>query len=218
MPRIRSVSPSIERWTRTLSQLRSRAARAAGRSTGTHVPADGLLEETLAACDSLVRDLADTELEVQKCRAALEAERQDAQALFEQMPMACISTDTTGLITGANRRGALFLAVSSRHLVGRPLLHFVHDRAAFVALLRSMSDGGNVLHHTLMVRPRERRASSVEVAIVPRAQTTPAEWFWFFTADKSETRAAANEQGAVVPLAGDGNASRSISESPSPHN
>ena len=96
-------------------------------------------------CERLLQDLAGTHLEVQQLRRGLYAETLSRQHLFDQMPVACLSTDDAGVIQNANQLAAEFFNVSAKHLRGRLLLHFAADRDAFALLLRALPiDGSRV--------------------------------------------------------------------------
>ncbi|MBW4574298.1 MAG: PAS domain S-box protein [Aphanothece sp. CMT-3BRIN-NPC111] len=65
--------------------------------------------------------------ELAATRAAVEAERQRYQDLFEFAPDAYLVTDSVGTILEANRAASTLLSISSKYLVGKPLLVFVPE-------------------------------------------------------------------------------------------
>jgi PAS domain-containing protein len=201
MPQVPSISDSARRWTWTVGQLRARAQRLKRRATGDPGASDAIVEEAIELCNNLLVELAGAEAETRKLRVALQQERQDATGLFERIPIASVATDAAGLITEANRHAALLLNVSARHLAGKPLLHFTHDRVGFLALLQSLPRDGSTSHGTISIRPRERRTMTVDIAVVPRTSMSATEWIWFLT---PETPGARVVDGDLVDVSGDG--------------
>ena len=184
MPQGAPLSESVRRWTLTLGQLRSRALRVKRRSGDECVASDAFLDEALDLSNSVLLELAGAEMELKKSRDALHAERRETSALFDRMPVAAVMTDAAGVIIAANRRASLLLNVSARHLAAKPLLPFSQDRTRFLVLLRSLPLNGAASTATVSIRPRERRAVNVDVAIIPRTTSGPTEWLWFLTPEK----------------------------------
>jgi len=194
MSEIASISDSVRRWTSAVSHLRARAQRARRRPDADPNLLTALLEEALELCNYVLADLAGADTEIKKSRQARDEERQDALALFDRLPVASVSTDATGVITATNRRAALLLNVSARHLAGKSLLPFSQDRSAFMTILNTLPRDGNTSSGRIAIRPRERRTLSVDVVIVPRTSTA-TEWLWFLF-----PVAAADRIGEPAPL------------------
>jgi PAS domain-containing protein len=175
------ISDSLRRWTWTVGQLRARAQRVTRRTTSDPVASEALADEALELCSNLLVELAGAEAEIKKLREALQHEREDADGLFERIPIASVATDAAGVITAANRRAASLLNFSARHLVGKPLLPFTQDRQAFLGLLRSLPRDGGTSQRSISIRPREHRTMTVDIAVVPRTTRNASEWLWFLT-------------------------------------
>ena len=174
------------RWIRELTNLRSRIQR--GRSSGATRPE--LIDETLAACDGLLRDLAGEHLECERLRGAVRAEAAMWEHLFEAMPGPCLLTDSAGSIRTANRAAATILNTSAKHLKDRQLIVFSEDREAFTALLRRLARGGEHIRATIAVRPRERKARRVDVIVVPLSGDETGQWAWFLSPNSSSQQAS----------------------------
>ena len=189
MSQASSVSDSIRRWTSALSHLRARAQRAKRRPGADPDALNALLDEALELCNYVLVDLAGADTEIRKNRDARDEEHQDAMALFERLPVASVSTDSAGIITATNRRAALLLNVSARHLTGKSLLPFSQDRTAFLAMLHTLPRDGSTASGRIAIRPRERRTLSVDAVIVPRTANA-TEWLWFLFPDGTGDRSA----------------------------
>jgi PAS domain-containing protein len=164
----------IAHWTRQLGFLRAQANKQARIG-----PCGDILTESLAACEALVRDLAGAHLECDRLRADLRASTAAWDHLFDVIPAACLLTDVTAVILNANRIAAVFLNVNAKHLKDRELIVFFEDRAAFADLVHRVArSGGDQLHATLTVRPRERKPTAVEVVVVP-LEGGSGLWVWF---------------------------------------
>ena len=95
------------------------------------------------------------------------------------MPVACLLTDTQGVIRHANVAAALLLNVSSKALQTRLLTHFAIDREPLLALLARQSGDRVVNRMTFRLRPRERSIVLVDVTVVLRVGEDDATWLWF---------------------------------------
>jgi PAS domain-containing protein len=175
----RELSTTIRRWTRDLARLRARAVQLKRPAEMPGSPVHEALEEAVSTSTALLQELAGAELEIQRRSADTAVERQQADYLFDRMPTACVCADEEGRITRANRAAALLLNVSVRHLVGQPLLLFTVDREAFLDLTRSMRRDRAPIQCALVIRPRERSAIPVSVALLPRGPGNTTEWLWF---------------------------------------
>jgi PAS domain-containing protein len=181
----------VRRWTRIIESLRAR-----GLKTRRHDPAavgqlDAILEESLSACDGLLQDLAGTHVLCDQLRREVRAEMLNRQHLLEQLPMACLSTDASGVVQHANQPAAELFNISAKHLRGRLLLHFSADRPAFGRLLHSLPGAGDQITAFLPVRPRERGLSRLHVVIVPETVAEPMSWLWFLRSATAEARTSA---------------------------
>ena len=129
-------------------------------------PPDGDPTETaLTICDAVLRDLAGAQLEAERLRAAVRTETAKWTRLFEVIPSACILTTAAGVIVEANRAAGQLLSVSAKYLIDRQLLVFSEERQTFTAVLRQCVESGDELCVTIMMRPRERRPTPVDLRV-----------------------------------------------------
>jgi PAS domain-containing protein len=159
-----------------------------------HAPAaagtlDAILDEALEACSRLLQDLAGANLLADQLRREVRAEMLNRQYLIEQLPMACVATDETGVIQNANQPAAEIFNISARHLRGRLLLHFSADRRAFGELLHSLPGPGGQVAAFVPIRPRERGLAGLNVLIVPETAAKSSSWLWFLSPATVDARA-----------------------------
>ncbi len=171
---------TVRRWTRIIETLRTRSLKARRHAPGAAGTLDTILDEALETCGGLLQDLAGAHLLCDQLRLEARAEMTNRQHLLEQLPMACVATDETGVIQNANQPAAEIFNISARHLRGRLLLHFSADRQAFGELLRSLPGPGSQVVAVVPVRPRERGLSRVHALIVPETAAESSSWLWFF--------------------------------------
>ena len=173
-----SDKDACRRWTIAISQLKSRAAKA--RRSGVTPDAGDLVDQSLTLCDAIVRDLAGAEMQLDETRMKLDAQIELWTHLFDGMPTACVETDATGVILGANPAAAVLFNTSVKHLTARLLMHFAEDRDQCGQLLRGLS-ADNVRHRcALIIRPRERAQVHMEATVVVRSPGDLSSWLWFF--------------------------------------
>jgi PAS domain-containing protein len=166
-------------WTRELTRLRARALKLTSRRPAPESPWGDIVEQALTACGSLLRDLAGAQLECERLRGEVRAEKTAWEHLFDAMPGACVLTDAKGVILSANRAAGLFLNMSNRRLKERQLLLFTEDRDAFSGLLELLIAGSEQARATLTIRPRERRPIETDLFVVPAFPYQPPAWLWF---------------------------------------
>lgn len=172
-------------WARRVAALRAQLAK--GRCGA---PSTDLAEDALFMCETVIRELAGTQLTNDRLRADLRTAEAAWDHLFEMMPTACLLTDSTSAILKANRAAGLLLNVSATHLSGRDLVVFSQDREAFRVLLDELvRNGGSALRARLMLRPRERRPTLVQLHVVPATGRDGA-WVWNVTRASVETPAS----------------------------
>ena len=187
--RLMAEQDVARRWTRVLDALRSRRLKVRRTEAVAASTLDEILVESLEMSERLVQELAGTHLEVQQLRRGLYAGTLSRQHLFEQIPVACLSTDDAGVIQNANQLAAEFLNVSAKHLRGRLLLHFAADRDAFSLLLRALPIDGSRVQAVMRIRPRERSLSKLNAVIVPEKTLDTSSWLWFLTPAAGESSA-----------------------------
>jgi PAS domain-containing protein len=174
-----SDKDGCRRWTIAISQLKSRAAKA--RRAGVPQDTVDLMEQSLGLCDAIVRDLAGAGLQLDEGRTKLDSQMALWTHLFEEMPIACVETDASGVILGANAAAAVLFNTSVKHLPARLLMHFAEDRDQFGQLLRGLS-AESVRHRCgLIIRPRERAPVRLEATVIVRSPGDVSSWLWFFT-------------------------------------
>jgi len=173
-----SDKDACRRWTIAISQLKSRAGKA--RRSGVTPDGGDLVDQSLTLCDAIVRDLAGAGMQLDETRMKLDAQIGLWTHLFDAMPTACVETDASGVILGANPAAAVVLNTSVKHLGARLLMHFAEDRDQFGQLLRGLS-ADNVRHRcALIIRPRERAPVHMEATVVVRSPGDVSSWLWFF--------------------------------------
>jgi len=180
------VADPIRRWTRQLAELRAQAVKGPRAEAAAE-----LIANALAACDSLLRDLAGTHLECDRLRAEVRTRAAAWDHLFDVMPAACVLTDNAGAILNANRPAGMLLNLSAKALKGRELMVFSEDRQAFETLLQVLAaSGDDELRATVAFRPRDRKPADIDVVIVPVPQEPPGCWLWFLAPTIQAQKAA----------------------------
>jgi PAS domain-containing protein len=183
-----NTTDPVLHWTRQLAFLRAQAAK------GSRIaPCGDLTESVFATCDSLLRELAGSQLECDRLRAEVRTSAAAWTHLFDVIPGACLLTDSVGSIVNANRAAGVLLNLSAKRLKDRELVVFSGDRAAFAALIHRLARGGDdELRATLTVRPRERRPVDMDVVIVPLPDERSRLWLWFLApaAERQKTTGA----------------------------
>jgi PAS domain S-box-containing protein len=98
------------------------------------------LHSALAELEIVAQELRQQNEELSLAKAAVEAERQRYQELFEFAPDGYLVTDAQGMIQEANRAAAKLLNVKQEFLVGKPLIVFIADseRQVFRANLNEL--------------------------------------------------------------------------------
>jgi PAS domain-containing protein len=168
----------VRRWTLVIAQLRSRAAKV--RRTAAPAEVLEVIDQSLSLSDAVVRELAGTGLEFDAYKVKLDEQTALWSYLFEEMPLACVETDASGIIFNANRAAATMLNTSVKHLGARLLMHFAEDRDRFGQLLRGLPSDGSRHHLSLVIRPRERAPIHVDATVIPRSPGDTTAWLWFF--------------------------------------
>ena len=187
-----SDKDACRRWTIAITQLRSRAARV--RRGAAPPEASELIEEALALCEVVVRDLAGAGLQIDDVKEKLEAQSGLWSHLFGEMPQPCVETDGRGVILSANPAAAVLLNTSVRHLPSRLLMHFADDRDQFGQLLRGLATESGRHRCALVVRPRERAPLRVEATVVVRTPGDAESWLWFLAPLDAPRRAVHHER------------------------
>ena len=179
------VNDVTRRWMREFAVLRQEAAKLRSRDGG-DAAARELLDRALQLADAIREDAAVCH---QRC-AALAEELRAAHArtdsVFDNLPMAVVTTDLEGLIQSGNRAaGALF--GRSHTLRDQLLLHYAEDRPGFADLLQRARVSEEVVTATIRIRPRERAAVDVTVAALLDARDAACgTLLWFLRPEVGE--------------------------------
>jgi PAS domain-containing protein len=174
-----SDKDACRRWSIAISQLKSRATKV--RRGGVLQDTVDLVEQSLSLCDGIVRDLAGAGLQLDENRVKLDSQIALWTHLFDAMPTACVETDASGVILGANPAAAGLFNTSVKHLTARLLMHFAEDRDQFGQLLRGLSVESGRHRCALVIRPRERAPVHLRATVVVRSPGDASSWLWFFT-------------------------------------
>ncbi len=164
---------------REVARLRERAGKLGGRRPADPSTVADVLDETLAACTSLLGDLVDAERRGEMARAEARQAAERTRERLQQLPVACVTTDAQGVILDANPAAATLLNLSVKRLRDRLLLHFAEDRDGFSALLERVQRDEGDARVTVVVRPRERSRRPVSVVIVRESSADPPVWQWY---------------------------------------
>jgi PAS domain S-box-containing protein len=107
--------------------------------------------------------------ELALARAAVEAERQRYQDLFDFAPNAYLVTDGAGTIREANRAAASLLNVSPEYLAGKPLAVFFseQDRHSFRSQLNQLHQHDRLPEWIVGVCPRKGEPFNAGLTIAP---------------------------------------------------
>jgi PAS domain-containing protein len=186
---------ACRRWTFEVARIRARAAKMSRRASQQPDEAPEIVEQALAACDVLIRELAASVETCDLATAGVRTQMALTDHLFQRMPIACGAIDREGLIINANQAASSLLNVSVKHLEGRMLLHFAEDRPAFMAFLAAVRVEPEVQRVVLTLRPRERASVNVHICSIPSRPVDPTTWLWFM---EPEVRRVESRKGAPL--------------------
>ncbi len=181
-------------WTRELANLRGRAVKCGLRAGGPLNPLAQVTEDTLAAGEAMLQELAASVLECERLRGEVRAEADEWEHLFAAMPMACIVADRNGGILDANHAAGLLLNLGPKRLKGRNLLVFSKDRVAFADVVERAAVQADALTTSLIFRPRERKPLPVTIRVVPPTPDSSGPWLWFLSAPASPASGTLSEE------------------------
>jgi PAS domain-containing protein len=183
------TSPTVDRWMREVARLRERAGKLRGHRWADPSTITDVLNDTLAACTSLLGDLAEAGRRAEMARAEAQRAAERIDERLQHLPIACVTTDAHGVILEVNPAAAALLNLSVKYLRDRLLLHFAEDRESFSDLLEHVQRHDGDVRVTLAVRPRERRPRRVSLVIVRESVPNPPVWQWYLlpmSSDESE--------------------------------
>jgi PAS domain-containing protein len=126
----------------------------------------------------LLQALAGADLHCETLANRLIQERANWQHLFDRVPVACLTTDRSGIIIGANESAARLLNITAKNLADRLLLHFVDDRGRFATLL-GLAPFQQDQQCTLTIRPRERKPIEMDLRVTLCTPGDASTLLWF---------------------------------------
>ena len=174
-----SADASTRRWTHQLGDLQNRARKVKNNGAPMAAAVADLLDDAVTFCATLLQELAGAQLQHARIQAEARQTEGNWQYLFDRLPLAALITDTGGTIVSANRAAALLLNMSAKHLVGKPLLHFVDSRQKLASTLHAAAAGVTRVEETLTVRPKERATREMTIVIVPESSEQADHFLWF---------------------------------------
>ena len=178
----------------TRHNLTLRTATAVGRLADLQRRAERIAETRSPVTKAALVELSTALEELQVANEALDAQCDELNALrretenavntideFAQaVPVAAVWTDRVGVIQKANHVASQLLNLGKHHLVGKPLMLFITDRAPLFNALRNLceTDRLTAVDLDVTVRPRERRPRRMKLA--GRRLEHQTECLWFF--------------------------------------
>jgi hypothetical protein len=192
-----SLNDAVRRWGPVVERLKARLGR---RVTSMAPNVEQAVSETLTTCESLLRDLAASQVENTNLSSQLKDVTSEWVYLFEQMPVACIVTHADATVIQGNRSAAELLNMSPRHLENRLLTHFIEDRQAFSQALQQLSAETADVRGSFSMRPRERAPLMIDAIAVPRTPNDATVWLWFLIPQcaASSTHKSSSRQRTIV--------------------
>jgi PAS domain S-box-containing protein len=126
-----------------------------------------LLAATLEELQVAEEELRAQHEELMAARAAVEAQRERYQHLFEFAPVGYVVTSANGTIRQANRAAARLLGKMPEVLVGKPLATFVvtEERGAFRTAFARLLSASEVEEWPIRLQPHRRRAVDVTMTV-----------------------------------------------------
>lgn len=181
------VTDATRRWMREFAALRQAAGKQHPHDAAE--TARDLLDRALQLADAIREDAAACHQRCLALAAEARAARARADAVFENLPMAVVTTDLQGVIRSGNRAAGLLLA-RSHSLRDQLLLHYAEDRAGFAELLQRARASEEAVAATIRMRPRERAVLDVTVAVLIDARdVTRGSLLWFLRGAEVQRRA-----------------------------
>lgn len=151
------------------------------------------VESVKLICEELQTTLEDLQLRQEEmrlsqneqlapARAAVEAERQRYQELFEFAPDGYLVTDAAGTIQEANRAAAMLLNISQKFLLSLPLVVFVaeQERWFFRSEINRLSQVDGVKDWEVRLCPRNSEPidAALSVAVIRNQEGNPVALGW----------------------------------------
>ena len=165
-------------WMRELADVRLQAARLDDEAQPSVRETLRISRRALELVDAIRRYAASAHQRCVALEQALAASEQRAEAVFDMLPIAVVSTNTQGAILHANRAACTLLARGKPALVRHPLLHHAEDREAFAALIGRLPAATAPIAATVRIRPCNRAPIDVAMTIV-RDTADGSRFHWF---------------------------------------
>ena len=172
---------------REFAALRQDAAKLRSRD-GADGPIRELLDRALQLADAIREDAAACH---QRCAALVEevrAAHARTETVFDNLPIAVVTTDLQGLIQSGNRAAGVLFG-RSHTLKDQLLLHYAEDRTGFTDLLQRARVSEQVVTATIRIRPRERAPVDVTIAALLDARDEACvTLLWFLQPEGAQPR------------------------------
>lgn len=188
-----SADASTRRWTHQLGDLQNRTRKVKNNGAPMAEAVADVLDDAVSFCAMLLHELAGAQLRHARLQAEARQAEGNWQYLFDRLPLAALITDTGGTIVSANRAAALLLNMSAKHLIGKPVLHFVDSRQKLASTLHALAAGVTRVEEILTVRPKERATREVTIVIVPESSEQADHFLWFLPQGFPSARARSVE-------------------------
>jgi hypothetical protein len=157
------------------------------------------LKELRVATEHL--ELAADDLAIARRDASASAD--NFREFFDVLPVSCVITNDHGVVDEVNAHASKLLNVATAYLTGKPLLLYLPQRDLYFQLFEQVKVEGSA-QARVMVRPRDRKAIEVGVAVTALKQ--PQRWCWVFSdsvrARESGVQCADSTPLPSEPLAG----------------
>ena len=135
-----------------------------------------VLAEAASALAAAIERLDRSVAQGQQAAAQAQAERRRYESLFEDLPIAVITTQRWGDIVDLNPVAATLLNLSARHAAAKSLLLFFDPRTEWMDVCRTLAISDAPLVRAVTVRPRDRAPQRL-IAQVRLVEDNLARWF-----------------------------------------
>jgi PAS domain-containing protein len=115
-----------------------------------------VLADTASVLDAAVLRLEESLSALQSAKQTADAERRRYAALFQDLPIAAITTDRFGDIIDLNPAAQTLLNTSERYASRKSLLLFFDDRLSWMDVLKQLHELDKPILRPVTVRPKER--------------------------------------------------------------
>ena len=165
-------------WMREFANVRLQAARLDTKDDTSIAETLALARRALDLADAIRQYAADAHQRCAALEQAVAASERRAEAVFDMVPVAVISTDTRGKVLHANSHACTLFARGKPVLKRDPLLLYAEDREGFAALLGQLPALTAPIVTTARIRPCNKAPLDVGITIV-RDVTDGSRCHWF---------------------------------------